>query len=613
MTGVKNGVTGRMRRLSPHMVNIHCIAHRLALCTSQAAEGVPALKNYQETLTSLFKYFKGSAVRSAALATIQELLDEPTLPSRKFTIATEKFIGLTHLFMDVIPVIGALNLFFQGKDIDIAMIQVKVKNCIAALQMLKEEKGKHQEEFQQNLCKEGGSKFKGHVIKGCPSADIQSAVHSFIDNLIANMESRFSETELISAFGIFSMRPITFLSDEEMKDWGCEKLDILLNHFGKEAVSTWKDEAGDAVRETSCPLLDAEAARAEWRMAKETVRTQLYPRDNTVALWKLISKFHSGRSPFEKTRYDTSLGLLTKKFVGLLRSAPDGVVDLNRASEQLEVQKRRIYDITNVLEGISLIQKKSKNNIQWRGTANSLSANSCTARVSSEAVDLHSDIADLEAKENVLDQMIQNCTRQLRMLTEDTENARYPFDIRHDIRSLRSLDDQTVIAIKAPPETRLEVPDPKESIQIWLKSTRGPIEVFLCPEELNASASGSSTSTDTTDSCTETDPLSEISCRQSSVTTHPQVTVKEESFCSEDSASCDSFKGSADIMKRALLDQEDLSPSLGSSLLQQTTDQDTDMPFVSLEPPFDVDDYIFGLNSTGIADLFDAYDIDVNI
>ena len=31
------------------------------------------------------------------------------------------------------------------------------------------------------------------------------------------------------------------------------------------------------------------------------------------------------KSPFEKTRYETSLGLLTKRFVGLLRSAPDGV------------------------------------------------------------------------------------------------------------------------------------------------------------------------------------------------------------------------------------------------------------------------------------------------
>ena len=72
------------------------------------------------------------------------------------------------------------------------------------------------------------------------------------------------------------------------------------------------------------------------------------------------------KSPIEKTRYDTSLGILTKKFVGLLKSTEDGVVDLNQAADVLEVQKRRIYDITNVLEGVGLIKKKSKNNIEWR-------------------------------------------------------------------------------------------------------------------------------------------------------------------------------------------------------------------------------------------------------
>lgn len=83
-----------------------------------------------------------------------------------------------------------------------------------------------------------------------------------------------------------------------------------------------------------------------------------------------------GKSVGPGCRYDSSLGLLTKKFVSLLQEhgggpgAPPGsthgVLDLNQAAEKLGVQKRRIYDITNVLEGIGLIAKKSKNNIQWR-------------------------------------------------------------------------------------------------------------------------------------------------------------------------------------------------------------------------------------------------------
>ena len=68
----------------------------------------------------------------------------------------------------------------------------------------------------------------------------------------------------------------------------------------------------------------------------------------------------------ESPRYETSLGMLTKKFVNILRASPQGVLDLNRATEILDVQKRRIYDITNVLEGIGLIQKEAKNNIRWR-------------------------------------------------------------------------------------------------------------------------------------------------------------------------------------------------------------------------------------------------------
>lgn len=64
-------------------------------------------------------------------------------------------------------------------------------------------------------------------------------------------------------------------------------------------------------------------------------------------------------------RYDSSLSLLTKKFIDMLNSAPDGSLDLNHAVEVLGVQKRRIYDITNVLEGIGIISKTCKNTVMY--------------------------------------------------------------------------------------------------------------------------------------------------------------------------------------------------------------------------------------------------------
>jgi transcription factor E2F3 len=44
-------------------------------------------------------------------------------------------------------------------------------------------------------------------------------------------------------------------------------------------------------------------------------------------------------------------------------------VDLNEAAEKLHVAKRRIYDITNVLEGIGLIEKTIKNKVRWKGSS----------------------------------------------------------------------------------------------------------------------------------------------------------------------------------------------------------------------------------------------------
>jgi len=178
------------------------------------------------------------------------------------------------------------------------------------------------------------------------------------------------------------------------------------------------------------------------------------------------------RSPLEKTRYETSLGLLTKKFVSLFHSDPSGTVDLNKASEGLGVQKRRIYDITNVLEGIGLVEKKSKNTVHWCGARNH--------DLSAEHADLHTDLADLEAKENELDTLIAQAELQLKYLNNDKRHAYLSY---MDLRSVPNFRNQTILAIKAPSEFQLQVPDPSEGIRIHMKSEQDEIEVYICPEE----------------------------------------------------------------------------------------------------------------------------------
>lgn len=43
-------------------------------------------------------------------------------------------------------------------------------------------------------------------------------------------------------------------------------------------------------------------------------------------------------------------------------------MDLNQACDILAVQKRRIYDITNVLEGVGVLEKGAKNFVRYRPT-----------------------------------------------------------------------------------------------------------------------------------------------------------------------------------------------------------------------------------------------------
>jgi len=59
---------------------------------------------------------------------------------------------------------------------------------------------------------------------------------------------------------------------------------------------------------------------------------------------------HSCSRKFKK-RQNNSLEELTKKFINSILESQNNIIDLNKITKKMKVKKRRIYDITNVLEG----------------------------------------------------------------------------------------------------------------------------------------------------------------------------------------------------------------------------------------------------------------------
>ncbi|XP_029447444.1 transcription factor E2F5 isoform X2 [Rhinatrema bivittatum] len=159
-----------------------------------------------------------------------------------------------------------------------------------------------------------------------------------------------------------------------------------------------------------------------------------------------------------------------------------------KAADTLAVrQKRRIYDITNVLEGIELIEKKSKNSVQWKGVG----AGCNTKEVIERLRYLKAEIEELELKEKELEQQKLWLQQSIKNVMDDSVNNRFSYVTHEGICNCFNGD--TLLAIQAPSGTQLEVPIPEvgqngqKKYQISLKSHSGPIHVLLINKDSSSS------------------------------------------------------------------------------------------------------------------------------
>ncbi|XP_028065653.1 E2F transcription factor-like E2FF [Camellia sinensis] len=84
---------------------------------------------------------------------------------------------------------------------------------------------------------------------------------------------------------------------------------------------------------------------------------------------EIIKNIHINEwiKPFFAIRKEKSLGLLCSKFLNFYNQ--DGVdsIGLDDAANRLGVERRRVYDIVNILESVGVLSRKTKNQYFWKG------------------------------------------------------------------------------------------------------------------------------------------------------------------------------------------------------------------------------------------------------
>ncbi|XP_058469005.1 transcription factor E2F3 isoform X2 [Solea solea] len=175
------------------------------------------------------------------------------------------------------------------------------------------------------------------------------------------------------------------------------------------------------------------------------------------------------------SRYDMSWTTLTRRFLEMLLTAPDGSLDVWNAAESLQTCKQRVSDLTNILVSFKLLQRDASNTVKWTGKV------PISSLLQNREQKIQRELKKLKQVEDTLDGLIKSCAQQLFDMTDDVDSSASAYVTHHDISQLRVLQEQTLVIIRAPEETKLEVPAPTEdSVQIHLKAGRGPIMIMTC-------------------------------------------------------------------------------------------------------------------------------------
>uniref|UniRef100_A0A0N4ZGG8 E2F_TDP domain-containing protein n=1 Tax=Parastrongyloides trichosuri TaxID=131310 RepID=A0A0N4ZGG8_PARTI len=167
----------------------------------------------------------------------------------------------------------------------------------------------------------------------------------------------------------------------------------------------------------------------------------------------------------EEDRKSRSIVPLTKKFINYVQSCKGNIIDLNVAMEHLQVpNKRRLYDITSVLEGVGLIEKKTINLVQWKGGTWTGKGNNHKSEIKTSEkqymTKLQNEISKLDKAEKELDMNLKYLKQSLQNICEGA--AKDGLFYMHTGDIIDTLENKALIVIQPPKGTKFTIEEAKE-------------------------------------------------------------------------------------------------------------------------------------------------------
>ena len=181
----------------------------------------------------------------------------------------------------------------------------------------------------------------------------------------------------------------------------------------------------------------------------------------------------------DDTCHENSLGQLTKNFINYIKKTGNKSININDLVNELSVKKRRIYDITNVLQGIGYLQKSGKNEIVWTKSIENKNKSKKKLlgqnRANSSNNKQKSNLKKLEQEKAKLDDDIRKFKNEFNSIAKKSDFQKYGYVIMDDFKALSINNKVNLFIIKANKGTIMNILD-KNDIKVAYNNAKNSME-----------------------------------------------------------------------------------------------------------------------------------------